>query len=258
MRWAGILIALLLFGAACNGKFVRTNTTEPSPTTKNVGSTLATGFPSPTPARSGATNAATSAVASFTLTVTDRNGNHPPGIPVSISGATTATQLTDANGRIKLTRPGIYHFLIATGCGSELEILSGANGTAGVVAGQPSSGELKIDWLRRYTPNAPMFSNPGPPWPIGGKVDVQYSVTDRCKNAFAPNVAFTPLVFSTSSNLRVIGTPTMRSDSKHLATLTVECLSKGDVKLTASDKYNPKDSFDLIRFSADYEPPRCG
>jgi len=38
----------------------------------------------------------------------------------------------------------------------------------------------------------------------------------------------------------------------------IECLYKGDVKLVASDKYNPKDSFDLILDSSDYEQPRCG
>jgi hypothetical protein len=253
MRRVALAIVVLLLVTSC-GRFVRAGTTAAPGSTASVGSAFASG----SRASKGSSEGATSPPTSFTLTVTDHNGLHPAGIPVRITGAITATQTTDASGRIELTRPGVYHFSVSVGCESERLILSGARGTAGVLDGSSSSGELHISWQRRYIPNAPVFSDPLPPWPVGGDIHVSYSVTDRCTNSFAPSVAFLPLAFSTSANLRVVGVPVMRSDAKHMATLVIRCLSAGNVRLQASDKDDRSDTFDLIQDSATYVPPRCG
>jgi len=166
--------------------------------------------------------------------------------------------MTDADGRVAVSGVGVYHFTISPGCAGQLLVTTGARGEAGVVDGQASSGELRIDWQRRYIPNAPMFSDPLPPWPIGKDIVVLYSLTDRCSNSFASNVSFAPLVFTTSTNMRIVKPPTMRADNMHRATVVVECLRVGDVALLATDKLNPNDKFDLIQDAATYARPRCG
>ncbi len=257
MRVAGIVV-LVLCASACTSKLVRTDATPRPIATRSVGSALGN-IGSSEPAETNDLGRATDAPTRFVLTVTDRNGIHPPGIPVQITGTLTATRLTDANGKVTITEPGVYRFTVATGCGANTQVFLGVTASAGVASGKPSSGVLNIDWRHRFVPAPPVFSTPGPPWPVAGSVTLQYSVIDRCANDFAPNADVSTFqVAGASSNLKVTKPPTPKSDSKHQAFMTVTCLGKGDVALRLVDRYNPKDVFDVITNSADYEPPRCG
>jgi hypothetical protein len=258
MRRAGLWIVFVLVASACSGKFVRTDTTPPPVTTKSVGSAFRNDLTKNSPAPSVTGSARPTGGSLFVLTVTDKHGIHPPGIPVKITGPVNGTRLTDGAGRITLTKPGVYRFAIATGCQGNVQIFGGASGTAGVTADQPSGGELRIDWRHRYVPAPPVFSDPSPPWPIGGNVNVRFAVIDRCVNEFAPNASIATFVLKVSTNLRPVAQPEPASDARHQDDVTVECLYKGDVSLTLYDRYNPSDSFDLAREESDFDQPRCG
>jgi hypothetical protein len=259
VRLVGVGIGLVLLASACSGRFVRSNTTPAPLTTKSVGTAFANDLTKQS-AQPSATKGAKAAPGGplFVLTVTDKHGIHPPGIPVQITGAFTGTRVTDNNGQITLTTPGVYTFKVATGCQGNLQIFGGASGTAGVTNNQPSSGELRIDWRHRYVPAPPVFSSPGPPWPIGGNTIMQFAVLDRCANDFAPNASIATFVLKTSTNLREVSGPRPTSDAKHQDSVTVECLYKGDVSMVLYDRYNPSDSFDLAKELSDFDQPRCG
>lgn len=192
------------------------------------------------------------------LTVTDAHGGHPADIPVNVSGPVSGVFKSNSRGELTFSKGGVYHFVVVTGCTDVVQVFSGGTATAGLTPGQTIHGAVRVDWRHRISPAPPTFSDPAGTWPRNGNAAMQYSVIDRCVNKFAPNASYPTFRFATSPNLHVVGTPVLRSNAKSRASVTVRCSAPGAVKLVAYDSANPTDSFDLVRESVDYGPPRCG
>jgi hypothetical protein len=249
-----VVFALALTG--CGAKLVRsTHKVGSRQLIEKVGASVsplptddAIATPAPTPKFSGPL---------FVLQLTDKNGGHPAGIPVQVSGPMNGVIATNGKGEIELFDHGTYHFAVVQGCSPSVEVFSGGSGTAGVVDGRTQHGALRVDWQHRFAPAPPVFSNPMAPWPVGKDVSVSFTVLDRCLQRFAPNVVYPTWRFATSPNLKLVFTPTLKSNAKSQGFVTVRCLSKGAVTLVAIDNANPKDTFNIARESSDYRLPSC-
>ncbi len=193
----------------------------------------------------------------FVLQLTDANGHHPAGIPVQVTGPFSGVVATNAKGEIELFQPGTYRFAVMQGCGPAVEVFSGGTGTAGVVDGRTGRGALRVDWQHRFVPAPPVFSDPMAPWAVGKDVRVRFNVLDRCTQRFAPNATFPTWTFALSPNLKLVFTPTLKSNAQSQGFVTVRCVSKGPVTLVAVDGANTKDTFNVARESSDYKLPSC-
>jgi len=256
VRRIAISLVVFVLAAGCGqAHLVRTN--------QKVGSQKLIDQVSASPPSSTGGVPAPKATAHFTapllvVQLKDHNGKHPAGIPVRVSGAVNAVELSDANGEMEFFQAGTYRFDVVSGCGASVIVFGGGSATAGAVDGRTQQGSLDVDWQHRITPAPPVFSNPSPPWPIGKDVTVQFDSLDRCTQKFAPNAPYPTFTFATSPNLRVSTPPVLRSNAKSQGFVTVRCAAKGAVTLVAFDTANPKDNFNVARESSDYSPPSCG
>jgi len=259
------LVAVFVLLAASCGKFARTNSAvsgSPKPTTPTKvgqGIVFVTASPEPSGAKSGSAGGATSAQPYFVLHLLDENNNKPYGIPVRFDGAVHRTLTSDASGTVKFVAPeGTYSLRIDKGCYPDLLISQGVTGTIHLYQGAPRSADVRVGWQHRFGPSGVSTSDAPGDWTINTPVHIRYDVVDRCQNDLAKNARFPTFVFHPSSNVALVGTQVLASDSGGRATATAKCTKVGDIGLTMVDGFNPADHADLLGAASSYNGrPRC-
>ncbi|MCA1839713.1 MAG: hypothetical protein ABR507_04185 [Actinomycetota bacterium] len=181
------------------------------------------------------------------LTLVDQNKNHPEGIPVQIRGPINKTLLSNKDGLVELHGPsGSYGFQVMAGCSDNVIVSFGQSGKSYVVDGRTGTGMLGVSWHRRIGPGDSTFASEVPHWLVGDIVDVSWDVIDRCTSSKSPSVSVDHYAYLPSSNVEVIGVPTMSVDDNAQAHLKVRCKTAGPMNLYVYDRTNPGDKTDLV------------
>jgi hypothetical protein len=197
--------------------------------------------------------------ASFALRLSDDNDGHPSGVPVKVVGPVTRTLTSDAQGYVKAdVPPGFYKFQVLEGCHPTVIVQKGGAGQAGVVEGATTGGTLLLLWQHRLGPAPPVFNDLAGDWPIGKAVDFTYAIEDHCKQEPAPGTRIPTFAFRTSSNIKLVKSPSLLAGKDGRSHVTVACTAPGDIGLDVYDKQNPTDALDLMQLAIGYDRvPRC-
>jgi hypothetical protein len=199
-------------------------------------------------ANEAAGESAGASTGTLTLTMVDQNKLNPSGIPVNLSGAVVGVHKSDDRGKLSFkAKPGQYSAQALVGCSGPLIVDYGGGGSGYLVAGQAVSGTIPVAWRHAIAPADAASPSAGPNWPIGETIDIVFDVYDRCRNDFARSATFSTWAFRTSSNLEVIGSPSMRSDERAKSLVRVRCNSSGEPTLIAYDTKNRLDEVDMIK-----------
>jgi hypothetical protein len=193
------------------------------------------------------------------IRLTDQNGLHPPDIPLEIKGPVNRNALTGPTGTVTVKgHEGRYSIRVVPGCTQLVHVFGGGFANVGLSTGETKTKNLAVRWEHRIAPGPPVYANPPSQWPVGQKVDVRYDAADRCSSSRAPNAEFPTFGFDLSSNLKLVGTPVLRSDKDAHAHVAVSCTRAGAVTLVVRDRKDPSDSLDLAQPAIGYPTkPRC-
>lgn len=186
----------------------------------------------------------------------------PAGLEVRLEGSTAKRMRTGQDGTVTSTLDaGTYRLLVDKGCQDRFEIAGPSTATLGVVAGQTTTGSLRITWRHRIRPWHPSFSSAAGTWPIGQQVEVGFYVVDRCKGLEkAPLADYGTFVFDLSPNLEWVAQPRLSSDEIGHGKILIRCKSPGPAKITSRDGVNTGDEvIDLLREDiSNPGRPECG
>lgn len=260
MRRAGrssaiFLVALAVSGCGDSiGRRVQAGATpEFTPVAVGKGIVIVTPQPTPEP-----TPVKKPAAPLFVLQLNDQNGLHPEGIPIRLSGAQNRTVLSDEAGEVKVYKPGIYEAEARVGCHDGVFISKGGGVSFGAAQGDSSRGTLALTWSHQVAPAAPVYADHDRDWPVGEKVTVTFTVSDRCSDERVPRGEYPSYAFVVPSNLKLASAPTLRADDQGNGRVVLMCTRAGKVGLVAEDRANPSDKVDLFAYSVGYTAtPRC-
>lgn len=254
--WPGSSRRAFSIGAAalvlvsCSG--ARPPDTAPAARITGVATGALTPSPSPTPSQSPRL----AEILPVTVIVRDAERRRLSGVDVLLrSYATEATVriTTDADGEAHTTlRAGHYQVSVPTGCSSFAEVFKGDGGLLGVARGSAPTLNLKVEARRRFWPGTPITWSPDTPWRPGDVITYRYSIFDRCKNQLAANVPFTGIRYE-AKNLRLNGTPELRSDAQAYATVRFSCIAAGDASLIYADPHVREERVDLLTLKPPFD-----
>ena len=272
--------------AACSGSAARHGGARTPPPTVKVGSGVVDPSATTAPPGSTAATKTTSATGPAVTTapgagrleiaVSSKDSGVPArGIDVSISGPLSRVVTSDANGLVALNVPaGRYGLRIDPGCGTEIQVETGATGSAAVPEGQTVRGALSVAWRHRYAPGGKVHfrlaqdgvsaeAASGREWKVGDPYDVTFDVLDRCAaggaGSPAPGAMFPKFTFQTPPAAHVLRPATAQANGDGKAVVRVICDSPmSEITLNVTDKEAASDTADLFdRAHLDDSPPDC-
>lgn len=236
------MTALALAGCSVSRRDARSVAATPEPADVAVGEGLESTLPTAAPGVS-----APAGSSAIVITLRDQNGAHPEGIPVKVTGPVQSTLVSDAKGQVRVEGPaGEYTIKVQEGCADTTYIEYAGGVTATVAQGQVRTGELAVQWQRRFAPRVPVSSDIGPAWPVGRTIEVRFDVVDRCYDDRARRTAFPGWRYVPGPNVRIVEPVREVSDDAGRGTIKISCLRAGEAKLVVDDPRNPKDSLDLV------------
>lgn len=219
--------------------------------------------PSPATRSEGKPSISTAGDGTLRVTIQGQDGRPvPAGVEVRLEGSQPKSMTTDEQGVVAKTLvAGNYRLVVEKGCQDRFEIAGPSTATLGVVAGQTTTGSLRITWRHRIRPWHPSFSSVAGSWPLGQPIEVGFYVVDRCNGLEkAPHANYGTFVFDLSPNLEWVAEPSLRSDEIGHGKISIRCKSPGPAKITSRDGVNTGDEvIDLLREDiSNPGRPECG